>query len=180
MVNLGALAAYEPRWPGVKELNIADDWRARWVDEQELPENAPVHYAYSLLVMGDKGYGVREAGGNRWGMLEGETGGEAPDAFIKRAAKDWVGATLARVELIGFFECRATRHNTEFAQGELTVRPLYLAVAKTMSDVAPNKGHERRRFPMNEYAVAMRGRYAEFLDHLQQAFQRYAVIQAKG
>ena len=49
-----------------------------------------------------------------------------------------------------------------------------------MSDVAPNKGHERRRFPMNEYAVAMRGRYAEFLDHLQQAFQRYAVIQAKG
>ena len=79
MVDLGAIAAYEPRWPGVKELNIADDWRARWVDEQSLPENAPVHYAYALVVMGDKGYGVRESGGNRWGMLEGATGGVASE-----------------------------------------------------------------------------------------------------
>ncbi|MBK6560567.1 hypothetical protein [Candidatus Amarobacter glycogenicus] len=180
MVDLGAIAAYEPRWPGVKELNIADDWRARWVDEQSLPENAPVHYAYALVVMGDKGYGVRESGGNRWGMLEGATGGVASEAFVTKSAKEWIGATLSRVELIGFFECRATMHNKQFKQGELTVRPLYLAVAKSMSDVAPNKGYERRRFPMNEYAVAMRGRYAEFLDYLQQAFQRYAVIQAKG
>ena len=51
MVDMNALAAYEPVWPGVKELNIQDDWRARWVDEQELPDNAPVHFVYSLLVM---------------------------------------------------------------------------------------------------------------------------------
>lgn len=180
MVDFGAAGSYEPRWPGVKELNLADQWRARWVNEQVLAENAPVHYVYSLLVMGDKGYGIRPVGGNRWGLLEGLAGTNSGEAFLKKAAKEWLGATLGKTELIGFFECRATMHNEEFKQGELTVRPLYVSVAKTMPETSPNAGYERRRFPLNEYVVALRARYPEFMDHIQLAMNRYSVMQAKG
>ena len=180
MVDMNALAAYEPVWPGVKELNIQDDWRARWVDEQDLPDNAPVHFVYSLLVMGEKGYALREAGANRWGMLEGLVGDLSADVFLKTAAKDRAGATLAATELIGFFECKATRHNKEFEQGAVTVRPFYVSIAKSVSDAAPNSGYERRRFPLNEYVVAMRGMYPELIPHLPTAFNRYAVIRAKS
>jgi hypothetical protein len=180
MVDMNAVAAYEPRWPGVKELNIQDDWRARWVDEQELPENAPVHFVYSLIVMGDKGYALREAGANRWGMLEGLVGDLSAEKFLKTASKDRAGATLGTSELIGFFECKATRHNKEFAQGATTVRPFYVSVAKTVTDVAPNSGFERRRFPLNEYVVAMRGRYPELIPHLPTAFGRYEILRTKS
>lgn len=179
MVDMNAIAAYEPKWPGVKELNIEDQWRARWVDEQVLPDGAPVHTLYSLLVMGDKGYALREAGGNIWGMIEGRVGDVAPEAFVKSAAKERAGATLAATALIGFYECRATRHNKDFEQGSTTVRPFYVVVAKSVTDVPPNSGFERRRFPLNEYAVAMRARYPELIDHLPAAFNWYAVYKAK-
>jgi hypothetical protein len=164
----------------VKELNLADQWRARWVNEQELPEHAPVHYVYALLLMGDKGYGVREAGGNRWGMVEGPVGDRATDVFLRHALQEQAGATPGSIDLVGFFECRPTRFNTEFAKDELTVRPLYVVAAKAVSETPPGGKFERRRFPLNEYAVAMRARYPEFLDQLTQAFSRYAVLQAKA
>jgi len=65
MVDLSALAAYEPRWPGVVELNLQDQWRARWVDEQVLPPNAPVNYAYAMVVAGEKGYVLRRPASSR-------------------------------------------------------------------------------------------------------------------
>ncbi|MGE3077215.1 MAG: hypothetical protein AB7N24_19390 [Dehalococcoidia bacterium] len=180
MVDMNAVMSYEPRWPGVKELNIEDQWRARWVDEQTLPAGAPVHFVYSLLVMGDKGYALRESGESVWGMLEGANGDVAPETFVKNAAKERAGATLAATELIGFYECKATRHNKDFEPGATTVRPFYVAVVKTISDVPPASGFERRRFPLNEYAVAMRAHYPELVDHLPAAFQWFAVHKAKS
>lgn len=180
MVDLGAIARYEPRWPGVKELNLADQWRARWVDEQALSEHAPVNYVYSLMLMGDKGYVTREKGESKWGMLEGDTGDVAPDAFLAAASKDRFGVTPARIELIGFFECKATRHNSAYSAGELTVRPLYLIAAKKVEDLPDSSTYERRRFPLNEYMVALRARYPELLDYLGLAASRYAILRAKG
>ena len=173
------MAAYEPRWVGVKELNLADLWRAKWVDEQELPENAPVHYVYALLLLGDKGYAVREAGANRWGMIEGLVGERSVDEFLEQELKARAGATIGQAEMVGFLECKATRLNPDFPAGHLTVRPLYVVAAKTVADTPPNSGYERRRFPQNEYAVAMRARYPEIIDYLSQAFGRYAVMQAQ-
>lgn len=180
MVDFASMGTYEPRWPGVKELNLADMWRARWVDEQELPDHAPVHYVYVLLLMGDKGYAVREDGANRWGMVEGFSEGRSAEAFLKDALKEQANATLGEAQLIGFFECRPTRHNQEFAKDEVTVRPLYVVAAKKVGDMPPGSRFERRRFPLNEYVVAMRARYPEFIDHLKKAFGQYAVMQAKS
>lgn len=180
MVDLGALAAYEPRWPGVKELNLADEWRARWVDEQVLPENAPVYQFYALVMMGDKGYATRERGQGSWRMVEGPAGPEGVEAAVRAAVKEHTGATSGLVELIGFLECKATMHNAEFKQGDLTVRPLYVVTAKKVDDLPDGSAYERRRFPMNEYMVAMRARYPELLDYLTMAVSRYAVMRARG
>ncbi len=130
-------------------------------------------------MLGDKGYALRETGANVWGVIEGFVGDTPADTYLKKAAKERAGATLATTELIGFYECRATRHNKEFEQGSTTVRPFYVSVAKTITDVAPNSGFERRRFPLNEYAVALRARYPELLDHLPAAFNWFAVYKAK-
>jgi|GEM_PF-4530888 len=180
MVDFPGVGVYEPRWPGVKELNLADQWRARWVNEQELPEHAPVHYVYALLLMGDKGYAVREAGSNRWGMVEGLVGTQSAEEFLASAMMEQAGATIARAELAGFLECRPTRFNTEFSKDQLTVRPIYVVAAKSIADLPSGSRFERRRFPLNEYVVAMRARYPEFLDQLTQAFSHYAVMQAKA
>jgi hypothetical protein len=176
MVDFASAGVYEPRWPGVKELNLADQWRARWVNEQELPDHAPVHYVYALLVMGEKGYALRETGANRWGMLEGLVGELSAEQFLKKAAKDRAGITLDEWALVGFLECKPTRHNTEFSADETTVRPFYVAVAKDVKDAPADSGFERRRFPLNEYVVAMRARYPELLDYLPAAFNRYAAM----
>ena len=180
MVDLQAIAAYEPKWPGVRELNFADQWRARWNSESELPDGAPVFHAYAMVVMGDKGYATREKGGDRWGLVEGPVGDMAAEAFVKSAAKERTGATIAKAELIGFFECKATRHNKEFEQGSITVRPLYLLIAKKVDDLPANSGFERRRFPFNEYMVAMRARHAELEEYLAMGANRYGVMRAKG
>ncbi len=177
---MNALRHYEPRWPGVVELNLADQWRARWVDEQELPDGAPVNYIYALVLMGDKGYATRPMGGSRWEMIEGELGDAEPGDFLKQALAERVGAKAARIETIGFFECKPTRHNTAFKPGDVVLRPLYLVVARSVSDVPAESGFERRRFPMNEYMVAMRARYPELVDYLGLAANRYGVLRSKG
>lgn len=179
-VDLMSLGAYEPRWPGVVELNLQDQWRARWVDEQALPGNAPVFWAYGMVCMGDYGYATREKGGAKWEMIEGPTGESDSEAFIKSAALERMGATAGRIELIGFFECKATRHNTEFEQGAITVRPFYLVVAKKVADVPDGSRYERRRMRMAEFMVAMRARYPELEDYIGLCATRYAVLRAKG
>ncbi len=171
---------YIPRPLGAKELNLSDDWRGRWIDEQELPANAPVHYAYALVVMGDKGYVTRRQGESVWGSVEGAVSEEKPEAFIKRAVKEQAGATIGQLEMIGFFECRATSHNPEFPKDAISVRPLYLVVAKKVDDLPEASAYEKRRLPLNEYMRAIRGRYAELADPISAAGQRYAVIRAKG
>lgn len=178
MVNLAELAAYEPRWPGVVELNLQDQWRARWVDEQVLPANAPVNYAYAMVVLGEKGYVVRKAGEPTWGMVEGPTGEERAQAYIEGQVRAQMGIEAGLVELIGFFECKATRHNREYPQGTLTVRPLYLVVAKEVGDTPP--GFERRRLPLNEFMVALRARYPELDEYLGKAALRHAVLRKEG
>lgn len=180
MVDMGAIAAYEPRWPGVKELNFADQWRARWVDEQTLSEHAPVDHLYALVLLGDKGYMTREAGAAKWSVLEGNPGDLTPEAFLKAAAKARFGATPSKIELIGYFECKPTRHNTDTKAGEITVRPLYVVAAKKVDDLPDGSGWERRRFPFNEYIVALRARYPEIVDYVSMAVNRYAVLRTKG
>lgn len=173
-------AMYQPRPMAMTELNLSDDWRARWIDEQELPENAPVNYAYAVVMMGDKGYVTRTRGGSVWGTVEGAVEGETPAAFVHRAAKEQTGATIRTLELLGFLECRATSHNEQFSAGSITVRPMYLVVAKSIGDLPGGSGYEKRRLPMNEYLMALRGRYPELMEHFGQAGQRYAIMRAKG
>ena len=173
-------AMYRPRPLAVKELNLSDDWRARWIDEQELPENAPVNYAYAVVMMGDKGYVTRGRGTSEWGTVEGTVKGEAPEAFVKRAVKEQLGATVRSLELLGFLECRATSHNEEFPAGFTTVRTMYMVVAKSIDDLPAGSAYEKRRLPMNEYLMALRGRYPELADYFGQAGQRYAIMRAKG
>ena len=179
MVDLGAIARYEPKWPAVKELNLQDQWRARWNETGQLPEHAPVQRVYALLFLADKGYAVRTPGESVWGMIEGDPEGAPVDKFLKDQAKS-LGVTLASTELTGFYECRPTRHNTEYQPDDTVVRPLYILVAKTVKDTPGDSPWERRRFPQNEYAVAMRARYPELLDQLVKAFARYAVIHAQS
>lgn len=180
MVDMNAVRSYVPRWAGVVELNLADQWRAKWVNEQELPTNAPVNYAYAMVCLDNYGYAFRAEGTEKWGMIEGATGDEKPEAFIKAfATKN--GITTARIDLVGFLECKATRHNKEYEMGDITVRPLHVVTAKKASSTPPkDTGFERRRFPLNQYAVALRARYPELDDYIGKASLRYEIIRTKG
>lgn len=179
--SFGGGPVYIPPPGGALELNIGDQWRARWVDQQELPATAPVDYAYAVVCMENRGYVARRAGEGAWGTVEGDLRpGERPDAFVKRAAREQTGAVAGKVELIGFLECRATRHNTAYPTDAVTLRPLYLVVAKQMKDVPEESGFERRRLPMNEFLAALRTRYPELELYLSKAAERYAVMRAKG
>lgn len=180
MVDMAAIAAYKPRWAGVLELNIQDQWRAKWVDEQELPANAPVNYVYAMVCFENFGYAFRPEGTEKWGMIEGPTGDEKPEAYIKTfATKN--GITPARMDLVGFLECKATRHNKDYEMGALTVRPFFVVTAKKVSSGAiKDTGFERRRLPLNQYMVALRARYPELDDYIAKGALRYEVIRTKG
>jgi hypothetical protein len=164
------------------ELNLGDEWRALWVEGQPFPEGVPVLHLYAAVLMGDKGYVVRERGSDaRWGTVEGPVApGEKPDAAIKRMAKEQVNATPVRLELMGYLRCRATSHNTEYPKDSPAVRPIYLFAAKQVKDLGSTASFERRRLPMNEYMVAIRSRYPEIDDYLPKAVERYMVLRAKA
>jgi hypothetical protein len=181
--NLSAMSAMAAslRYPGALELNIGDQWRARWIPEDTLPGDVPVIYAYGIVYIGDKGYVVRESGEERWGMLEGEFSSvEKPEAFIKRAARERMGVVTGKVVLQGFLICKATSHNRDYPVGSTTLRPLYIVVGKQVGDVPKGSGYERRRLPMNEFGVMMRARYPEIEQYVADAFQHYAVLRSKG
>lgn len=180
-LDLSMLGNYEPRWLGVVELKLGDEWRAKWAGEKTLPADAPVTYAYAAVYMGDKGYVTRRSGEDRWSIVEGALdAGEKPAAWVKRACQAQVGAIPGRVELIGYLECKATSHNADFAAGTVTVRPLYLVVAKQVKDLPAESGYERRRLPLNEHANAIRARYPEIDQYLLLTLDRFAVLRATG
>lgn len=170
-----AVHYYEPRWPAVVELNLSDEWRARWNDEPLLPRDAPVDYVYVIVWMGDFGYVTRSVGEQVWRTVEGAPEpGEKPLAYARRAAREQAGAT-GQVELVGFFECKATSHNPAFPPGTVRVRPLYFIVAKRVKDLGRESPFERRRLPLNEHMKALRQRYPEFETYLGKAAGLYAL-----
>lgn len=174
---------YVPRAPaGVVELNIGDQWRAKWVDADELPKDAPVIFAYALVYRGDKGYMTRPRGSDEtWRSVEGQLEpGETAEDFVRRASHEMTGATIDHVELVGFLECKATSFNKDFPVGSVTVRPLYVAVASEIDDVPEDSGFERRRMRLNEHSKALRARYPEIDEYIVKAMHRYSVLQVSG
>ena len=166
---------------GVRELKIGEDWRAIWNETTGFPEGAPVTYGYAVVACDDKGFVTRELGAELWSIVEGPIeADEKPPAFVKRAAAAQMGASGGTIDLLGFFECRATSNNAEHPVGFLTIRPIYLMAAKTMKDLGRDTGWERRRLPMNEFAKALRDRYPQFLEAMTMAVDRYMVSRAKG
>ncbi|HEX6032528.1 MAG TPA: NUDIX domain-containing protein [Tepidiformaceae bacterium] len=179
--QLGALAERVNRSYAPVELNIGDEWRAMWEDVEPMPLDVPVGYVYGVLVMDDKGFVIREKGSEKWGTLEGAPAkGEKPDAALKRFAKEYANATAARVELIGYLDCKATSHNPDHPAGTRSVRPMYLFSAKQVKDLGRAAGYERRRLPMNEYMMALRQRYPEIDEYMGRAVERYLVLRARG
>ena len=172
---------YIPPPLAVLELNLGNQWRARFAESDELPPNAPLAYGYAIVFMGDKGYVTRKGDDGGWGVVEGPfEAGEKPQAWLKRLANEQMGATPGRVELLGYLDCKATSHNAEFEPGAITVRPLYLVAAKAVKDLPRSSQYARRRLPLNEHAEAVRKRYPELTPFMALGFNRYAVWRAKG
>ncbi|MGE5595816.1 MAG: hypothetical protein ACM3S1_07255 [Hyphomicrobiales bacterium] len=180
--SLGDLASiYIPKPLAVLELNLSDEWRARFTEADELPENAPLAYGYATLFMGDKGYVTRPESEDAWGVIEGPfNDGETPEQWLERTLWNQAGARAAHTELIGFLDCKATSHNTQFPAGTVVVRPIYLAVAKSVEDVPEGSPYVRRRLPLNETSKAIRTRYPELERYLAKALNRYMVLRARG
>jgi hypothetical protein len=165
----------------VKELNLGNQWRAVWVEGGPLPADVAIIYGYAVVISEDKGYVTRLGGEERWGAVEGPVAGkETPAAFVKRAVLEQAGAAAGKAELVGYFDCKATSHNTDFPAGTRTVRPIYLFVATKMQDVGRGSAFERRRMPLNEFTKALRDHYPELQMTMTRAVDRYLVMQAKG
>lgn len=175
----GVAPMYIPKPPGVREMKLGDEWRARWYEE-ELPPGAPVAYLYASVYMADKGYLTRPGGETAWGVIEGPIGDQDVEGFLHAAARERMGATLSGIHLIGFLECRATSHNPEYKAGEVTVRPVYLTVASDIEDLPAESTYERRRLPQNEYIALLRQRYPEIIGYMEMAANKYGVMRAKG
>ncbi|MCK9520213.1 MAG: hypothetical protein M0R74_14495, partial [Dehalococcoidia bacterium] len=172
---------YVPKPGGKLELNLGDAWRGRFTEADELPAGAPIDYGYAVLFMGDKGYVSRPNANERWGVIEGAFhDGETVEEWTARVAMEQAGATLARTDLVGYLDCKATSHNPDHPAGTIRVRPIYLVVAKTIDDVPEETGYARRRLPFNEHARAIRDRYPELQGYLSKALDRYMVLRAKG
>ena len=170
-----------PVWLAVRELNLSDEWRARWVDNEPIPDDTPIVSAYAVLVCDRKGYVTRAAGTPNWGVVEDVVApNESGEQWAARACHDQAAATLARTDLIGYLDCRATTHNPTFPVGAATIRPVYLAVAESVNELGKGAAFERRRLPLNEFASAIRTRYPELHEQLSLALNRYLVLQAKG
>jgi hypothetical protein len=181
MPDLGSMSIPEPRWLGIRETRLGNDWLARWIDADTLPAGAPAAYGYAVVLMGDKGYVTRAAGSEHWDALEGAIpAGTKPDAWLKSAARDRIGATLGKTVLIGYLECRATSHNPEFAAGTVTIRPFYAVAAKKVEDQPRDAGWERRRLPANEFSAYVRQRYPDIEEYLQKAIELVLIWKARG
>ncbi|GAB4337717.1 MAG: hypothetical protein Kow0010_25920 [Dehalococcoidia bacterium] len=179
--SMADLARYRPRWGGEKELNLGDEWRAQWEEAGELPEHAPTFYHYTVVVLKDRGYVTRPVGEQVWRTVEGplEPGQVLEDAIREEVYRQ-TGVVAQKLRLIGYFECKATRHNTAFPMGSVTVRPVYVAIGERVDDIPDNSGFERRRLPLNEFVAALRRRHIEIQDQLGKAVDTYLVMRARG
>lgn len=175
------LPAYRPRFVGRHDLNLGDQWRAHHVDEVELPEDAPVARFYALVAKGERGYVTRRKGDTAWHVVEAEYDATKPLAdALADAVYAQTGGRVTGSFMSGFLECKATQHNRDFAEGLVTVRPLYFVAVDEVEDVPDESGFERRRLPMNEFANAMRQYYHELHPYLLRAIDRYLIRHAKG
>ena len=170
----------EPEWAHLKELSIGNSWLARWIKDEELPSDVPVDYAYGLVFLGDKGYVSREGSAKVWGTVEGTPDGADVESYLKRAAKEQTGATIGKLELIGFLYCKATSHNPEHEAGYATARPIFVLVAKKVDDIPDGSPFVRRRLPLNEHLMAMRERYYELANYMTEASEKYSIMRARG
>ncbi|MCZ2110163.1 MAG: hypothetical protein LC118_11460 [Dehalococcoidia bacterium] len=171
---------YRPLPLAVTELRINDQWLGRWSEADELPANAPVGYVYATLYSGDKGYLLRARGSQDvWEAVDGETGGEDPEAWLRREIPARSGLSIGQLVLIGFLECRPTKFN-DVPKETIQVRPLYLVIANRVDDVPGASGYERRRVILNDYLTAMRNRYPEIRAYMEKAHDRYLMMRAKG
>ncbi len=182
LTRVAELAAAEAARSGAPtELNLGDQWLGRWEDEEPMPDGVPVLHVYGVLLMDDKGYVIRARGTEVWGTIEGPVlPGEKPEIAIKRLAKEQANATTSLVSPVGFMNCRATSNNPAYAKDARAIRPLYLVAAKQVLDLGRGAATERRRLPMNEYMMALRGRYSEIADYLGKAVERYMILRAHG
>lgn len=178
----GPYVEYDPRWPGVKEIKFGDEWRAKFIADDSLPEGVPALYGYALVLMDERGYVTRPRGTEgSWLTVEGPVGdGETPEAWAKRAVKEQTGATADKLFVSGYLECKATSYNPSYEAGTVAVRPFYIVVAKSVGDVPDDSGYERRRMPLNEYTTTLRRQYAAFDEHITAAIDRYVVMSRKG
>lgn len=164
--------------PAVKELNLSDEWRGRWVEADALPAGLPVDHVYCLVYMGDRAYASRPSGDDRWGMVEFSPTGEKLATAVKKAVRDQTGGTVSALTMVGYIACRATRHHPNPGSG--TTRPIFVAVLKSISDLGRDALYQRRRFPLNEYLAALRQRYPEIRPYVDEAASRYVAIRAKA
>ena len=170
----------EPEWAHLKELSIGNAWLARWIKDEELPADVPVGYAYGLVFLGDKGYVSRSESASVWGTVEGAPEGAGAEAYLKRAAIEQTGATIGRLDLVGFLYCKATSHNPDYQAGAATTRPIYVLVATKVDDIPDGSTFVRRRLPLNEHLMALRDRYYELAKHMTEASERYSIMRARG
>ncbi|MCC7364234.1 MAG: hypothetical protein IT303_07655 [Dehalococcoidia bacterium] len=172
---------YIPPPVGALELNLNDEWRARFTEADELPPNAPVQYGYAIVFKGDRGYVCRAGDDAVWGVVEGPfSEGEQTQEWLERAVREQLGATIAKCELFGYLDCKATSHNPQFEAGAVTVRALYLVAAEEVGEIPDDSPYARRRLPLNEHARAVRDRYPELVKYMSIGLNRYNVWRAKG
>lgn len=170
-----------PKPPGVRELNLGDLWRARWVEGGPLPRGVPVDRLYGVVLLDSKGYVSRARGAEHWDTLEGvPAAGEPPAAFLKKLARDHVGADATVIELIGYLDCRATSHNPTAPAGTAAVRAFYTMAARKVAANPGDPAFERRRLPLNEFMQALRLRYPEFEEYFGKSVERYVILHAKN
>ncbi|MBA4181561.1 MAG: hypothetical protein C0506_13305 [Anaerolinea sp.] len=174
------IAYREPRWAHLLELNIGDAWRARWVKDEELPQDVPVNFAYGVVYLGDKGYVCRPEGATVWGTVECEPGPGDVETALKAAAREQTGATIEKAVLVGFLYCKATSLNPDFEAGAPTTRPIFILTASKVGDIPDGSPYQRRRLPINEHIKALRERYPEIGAYLSEAAEKYLVLRARG
>lgn len=176
------MMSQKPRWLAAPEVNFTNHWRARWIQEDAVPKDVPASHVYAILVMDGKGYAVRARGGEaRWAIVEGAVPeGAKLESHVKQLVKERTGGTVGKLVTAGYLVCKATQHNPEFEGGTLRLRPVCVAVIKTMKDLGPDAPWERRRYQLNQYAQLLRHEYPIEAPYLREALDKYLVLQARG
>jgi hypothetical protein len=131
--------------------------------------------------MDGRGYVVRESENEVWSTLEASPNeGEKFDPFIKRTLTEQAGATLKRLAVTGYLDCKATSHNPGAPAGTRVVQPLVIAIASAVKDQRPGAKYMRRRLPANEYVELIRKRYHEYGAYFGDAISTNLIRHARG